>query len=442
MSGEDSATLAVWITDARERTLAVLDELDDVHLELPPYLPTLNPFRWEVGHVAWFHDYFVIQQGMNLETTDVDARNIYDSAAVGHERRWRQEPVPRTQLREYSNAVCDRIIEVLASAEPTPELRDLVLLAVFHSDMHSEAFCYMRQALGLPAPSAAAESTDSTVSADSADSAELGEMTKDGDVAIPGGEFRLGAKDADAFAFDNELGAHVVELPPFEIARLPVSQAELAAFADAGGYQAEALWSPVGWRWRQALSVEQPCYWRRDGGGGWVRRSFDVWRPVEPELPATHLSWYEADAWCRWAGRRLPTEAEWEAAASGMAGQDSFAGHRKHPWGEALPSTELANLDGRVLGCVPRSAHPAGDTPDGCRQLYGNVWEWTASTFEPYPGFKPGSYAEYSEPWFGARKVLRGGCWATRSRMLRNSLRNFFTPDRRDIYAGLRTCAL
>ncbi len=428
MSGRQTAPLAAWTADARDRTLAVLDELDDSQLDVPPYLPTVNPFRWEMGHVAWFQDHFVLQQGLGLDATDPAADKLYDSAAVGHERRWRQEPESRTRVRGYVNAVCDRVLDALEAHEPTPELRDLTLLAIFHADMHNEASIYMRQALGLPAPCRVEALPLATT------------PTPDGDVVIAGGNFQLGAQDDDHFAFDNERSPHAVELAPFTIARLPVSQAELAAFADDGGYQTQALWSRAGWSWRQALSAEQPCYWRRNGGGGWLRRSFETWRPIEPELPASHVSWYEADAWCRWAGRRLPSEAEWEVAAD-VSGSSGAASKRSHPWGEALPDSEFANLDARVLGCAPRGAYPAGDTPEGCRQLWGNVWEWTASTFLPYPGFEVGVYAEYSEPWFGARKVLRGGCWATRSRMLRNSFRNFYTPDRRDVYAGFRTCA-
>ncbi len=431
VSGPDAATLARWIVDARERTLAVLDELDDAQLDVPPYLPTVNPFLWELCHVAWFQDHFVLQHGLGQDATDPEAARFFDSIAVGHERRWQQEPPSRARVRSYVTAVRDRVLEALVRREPTTELRDLMLLAVFHEDMHGEAFTYMRQALGLPPPKSAVPPAD------------LANPAADGDVEVPGGAFHLGAVDDGGFAFDNERCAHAARLAPFRIARLPVSQAELAAFVDDGGYERPELWSPAGGRWRQALSAGHPLYWKRDGEGGWLRRRFDAWLPVEPELPAVHVSWYEADAWCRWAGRRLPSEAEWEAAAAAEVADGALAaGKRAHPWGEAPPDAERANLDARVLGCVPRGAHAAGDTPQGCRQLCGNVWEWTASTFAPYPGFAPGVYAEYSEPWFGARKVLRGGCWATRARMLRNTLRNFFTPDRRDVFAGFRTCAL
>ena len=432
MSEPDAATLADWVADARERTLEVLAECDEEQQELPPYLCTVNPLRWELCHVAWFQDHFVLQHGLALNATDPEAERLFDSAAVGHERRWRQEPLSQAAVGSYLSAVSDRVIDELGRRELTTELRDLVLLSVFHEDMHGEAFTYTRQALSFQPPASAAgrPATSATI------------PFADGDIEVAGGPFRLGAEDDDRFAFDNERSAHDVELQPFRIARLPVSQGELLAFVKEGGYEQPAIWSPAGWRWRQSISAEHPLYWKRDGEGGWLSRHFDQWLPVEPELPAVHVSWYEADAWCRWAGRRLPSEAEWEAAAVAEIDDGRLAAtKRAHPWGEAPPDAELANLDARVLGCVPRGAHAAGDTPQGCRQLYGNVWEWTESTFEPYPDFEPGVYGDYSEPWFGARKVLRGGCWATRSRMLRSTLRNFFTPDRRDVYAGFRTCA-
>jgi iron(II)-dependent oxidoreductase len=156
--------------------------------------------------------------------------------------------------------------------------------------------------------------------------------------------------------------------------------------------------------------------------------------------PAVHISWYEAEAYCNWAGRRLPTEAEWEVAAS--APNHDYPGSRRHfPWGNQAATAAEANLDWCAGGIVEVAAYPAGDSAFGCRQLAGNVWEWTATDFEPYPGFSTDPYKEYSQPWFGTHKVLRGGCWATSALLIRNTWRNFYTPDRRDVWAGFRTCA-
>jgi iron(II)-dependent oxidoreductase len=176
-------------------------------------------------------------------------------------------------------------------------------------------------------------------------------------------------------------------------------------------------------------------YWHPAAGGRWLVRHFADLSPLAAHQPVVHLCWFEAEAYCRWAGRRLPTEAEWELAAATPR-------KRRFPWGEDPPDEERANLDGRAGGPVDVGCHPAGDSAAGCRQMIGNVWEWTASDFQPYPGFVTDPYKEYSEPWFASpHKVLRGGCWATRGRLLRNTWRNFYPPDRRDVLAGFRTCA-
>jgi iron(II)-dependent oxidoreductase len=157
------------------------------------------------------------------------------------------------------------------------------------------------------------------------------------------------------------------------------------------------------------------------------------------------VSWHEAEAYCRWAKRRLPTEAEWELAAAGApdaGGASIDARMRRFPWGDAAPTPDLANLDGRALGCIDVAALPAGDSAFGCRQMIGNVWEWTGTTFHPYPDFTPDMYKDYSQPLFGNTKVLRGGAWTTRSRLIRNTWRNYYGPDRNDVLAGFRTCAL
>jgi iron(II)-dependent oxidoreductase len=256
-----------------------------------------------------------------------------------------------------------------------------------------------------------------------------------GDVTIPGGTFRLGAAPGGGFVFDNEKWSHPVEVKSFAIARATVTQAELAAFVEDGGYRRREFWSEAGWAWREKEGAEHPVYWHLGGDGRWRRRAFDRWVELEPNRPAHHVNWYEAEAYCQWAGRRLPTEAEWELAAAGPGRKSRF------PWGDDLPTTAQANLDGRAAGCVDVGAAGDGDSPCGCRQMLGNVWEWTASAFLPYPGFVADPYQEYSAPWFGTHKALRGGCWATRARMLRTTWRNFYRPERRDVWAGFRTCA-
>ncbi|MDQ6653969.1 MAG: SUMF1/EgtB/PvdO family nonheme iron enzyme, partial [Acidobacteriota bacterium] len=224
-----------------------------------------------------------------------------------------------------------------------------------------------------------------------------------------------------------------------------VTNAEFRHFVEDAGYRRSEFWTATGWQWRRSAGAEHPVYWRYEGNGRWLRRNFDEWVALEERLPIIHVNWYEAHAYCRWSGRRLPTEAEWELSASSepTGGSRSTTTHkRRYPWGNDSSTAERANLDWSAMGCIPVDSLPAGDSAFGCRQMIGNVWEWTASDFTPYPGFAPGPYKEYSEPWFGDHKVLRGGCWVTRSYLIHNAYRNFYPPDRRDVLAGFRTCAL
>jgi iron(II)-dependent oxidoreductase len=417
-----SGTLAEWVSDARARTRALIADLAPAQL-LGPRLPHVNPLLWEVGHVAWFQEKWVLRHAAGRPPIRPDGDALYDSSAVAHDTRWDLPlPGPGETLR-YLADVRDRVLERLHEPGLTPEDRYFVLLSVFHEDMHCEAFLYTRQTLGYPAPPVRAPSP------------APGAGPLPGDVDVRCGTFLLGATPAEPFVFDNEKWAHPVEVRPFRIARAPVTQAEFTAFVEDGGYWQREFWSPDGWRWREEAGAGRPVYWRREPDGRWLRRDFDRWLPLEPYRPVIHVNWYEADAYCRWAGRRLPTEAEWELAAAGPGLK------RRFPWGDAPPTPDHANLDGRALGCVDVAAHPAGDSACGCRQMIGNVWEWTASDFLPYPGFVADPYKEYSAPWFGTHKVLRGGCWAARGRMLRNTWRNFYRPDRRDVWAGFRTCA-
>jgi iron(II)-dependent oxidoreductase len=425
--------LADWVRDARQRTGELVADLGDDQL-MGPHLPITNPLLWELGHVAWFQEKWVFRR-TGAASIRPDADRLYDSSHVLHDTRW-DLPLPsRDATLRYLGDVRDRVLERLTRREPDPEDTYFILLTIFHEDMHGEAFTYTRQTLGYPAPRL------QTVPAPDRDGGPLA-----GDVEVPGGTFWLGAGPDEPFVFDNEKWAHPVEVRPFAIARAPVTQAEFAAFVEEGGYSQERFWSEAGWRWRAETDARHPVYWRREAAGGWRRRDFDRWVPLEPHRPVLHVSWYEAEAYCRWAGRRLPTEAEWEAAASARPGPAGLLGgldaKRRFPWGEQVPTPDRAHLDSVSLGCRNVGALAAGDSAFGCRQMIGNVWEWTASDFLPYPGFVVDPYQDYSAPWFGTHKVLRGGCWATRARLLRNTWRNFYRPERRDVWAGFRTCAL
>lgn len=424
--------LALMLEDALTRTLALTTDLSGERM-LGPELPIVNPPLWEVGHVGFFHDHFALHSLYGLDAYQhPDAHELYDSSRIDHADRW-QLPLPDWQItRDYLRRVHAEMRARLPDGGRASEAQSYVYqLTCFHEDMHGEAFTYTRQTLGYPAPALPAPGAQFPLTGPLA-----------GDVHVPGGTHELGSDARVPFRFDNEKQPHLRECPAFAIARAPVTHAEFAAFVDDDGYQREALWSAEGWRWRQQQGLDAPVYWRR-GQDGWELRRFDRWLPLPADDPVIHVSWYEADAWCRWAGRRLPSELEWEIAASRSpaAGGGLAPGKRRYPWGDEMPKDLPANLDGYRLGCVNVAAFPEGDSAFGCRQMLGNVWEWTDSVFGPYPGFEAELYRDYSEPWFAERRrVLRGGAWATRSRMIHNGYRNFFTPDRNDVLAGFRTC--
>lgn len=417
--------LVSLVTEVRERTLALVEDLDDGQLDVP-YLEIVNPFLWELGHAACFWDAFVLRVLEDSPPVMDGSDEMYNSFDVDHERRWSLPLPSRSGTLDYMRRVFDRVVERASSDAAGAEQTYLYLLATRHEDMHAEAFTYMRQTLeypGLP---------------DGGNSADGGGGPLPGDVEIAGGALDLGAAPEQEFVFDNEKWAHQVEVAPFSMARAPVTNAAFAEFVDDGGYGAPELWSASGWAWRSQRGLEHPMYWER-GDHGWQQRVFDRREPLAEHAPVVHVTWHEAQAWCRWAGRRLPTEAEWDFAAR----TDPAGGPlRTYPWGEAPPSAERAHLHGGPSRCVDVGACAAGESAWGCRQMTGNVWEWTSSPFNPFPGYLVDyPYAEYSAPWFGDRKVLKGGAWATTSRLANNTFRNFFPPDRHDVFAGFRTCA-
>jgi ergothioneine biosynthesis protein EgtB len=429
--------LAQALRDSRARTLALFDAfeaaLHPVGMAVP-YDVTLNPPLWELGHIGWFQEVWLArnpQRALGVQADPlcprlppqlVGADALYNSSEVPHASRW-QLPLPDADAtRAYVAATLDGSLELLAHGDESAEGLYFHRLALFHEDMHAEAAVYMAQALGItlaaewafPGQAGAAESLLRDPGAESPGAA--GAAMTGAVRTMPACSWTLGSRPGEGFAFDNELAAHPVALAVFEIDAAPVSWARYLPFVEAGGYQDARWWSPEGWRWVQESAQRRSVFGQRAGEGAagtgpglprdlrrdegvWFQRRFDRWQPLDLQSPAVHLSAFEADAWCRWAGRRLPTEAEWECAAMTL---------------------------------------PSAQTPF----QWGRVWEWTASTFEPYPGFEPHPYRDYSAPWFGTRRVLRGASAATSPRMAHPKYRNFFTPERNDIFAGFRSCAL
>ncbi len=423
----DVATLQAMLRAARARTLSYANQLEPDQW-IGPYLDIINPPLWEIGHLGWFQEYWCLRYRPQripapslLKRTDT----LYNSALVPHADRWRLALPAVDKTLAYLQDTFDAVLARISREGATEHMRYFTQLAVFHEEMHNEAFDYTRQTLGYAGP------------LDRQSQIEVTPLT--GDANISGGKFMLGASKDNGFVFDNEKWAHEVEVLPFRMARTAVTNAEFAAFVDDAGYASRDLWDDDGWRWREQAGATAPLYWAKQGGEWQVRR-FDQWMPLDLKAAIIHVNWHEADAYCKWARRRLPTEAEWEFAAATSPG--NLTRKRRFPWGDALPTTAHANLYAVLFRPVDVSAFPDGDSGWGVRQMFGNTWEWTADGFEPYPGFVRDPYQEYSKPWFGNHKVLRGGCYATRACLLRNTWRNFYTPDRRDVLAGFRTCAL
>ncbi len=457
---ENASELSTWVRDARACSFALVSDLDDDQL-LGSKLEIVNPLLWEIGHVAWFQEKWVLRHALGRPPLRKDADSLWDSIAIGHDTRWELSLPPREETFAYLRAVRDEVLEHLARGEPEERVRYFALFSIFHEDMHTEAFTHTRQTLGYPAPTlptAGAGLAQDDLSAGGTSGPSFGELQELsgefgaltggellGDAEVPGGCYRIGAEPDAPFCFDNEKWAHEVELAPFLIARAAVSQADFLAFVEDGGYRRRPLWSEPGWRWREQAGATAPLYWRQESQGRWSQRCYDDWLRLDRRKAMVHVNAYEADAYCHWAERRLPSEAEWEVAAAvrlDSGGRPLAAERSTFPWGDELPSASLANLDWRAHGVVDVHAHASGESAIGCRQMIGNTWEWTSSVFGPYPGFVPDPYAEYSQPWFDTRRVLRGGCWCTRSRLPRNTWRNFYEPHRRDVWSGFRTCAL
>lgn len=368
--------LAAALADSRACTLALLDAYAVALGEslTIPCSPQLNPPRWEAGHIGWFQDYWIArnrQRAMGI-ACDPDHRRpagrlaqadaLYNSSKVAHATRWQLDLPDLAATRAYLAAGLAETLTLLAATPETDADLYFFRLVLFHEDMHGEAGIYMAQALDIPLP---ARFTDRLLGPASVPDARA--------LSVPEQAWTLGWR-GDGFAFDNELAAHEVTVPAFEIDSEVVSWRRYLPFVEQTG-------------------AAPPRYLRRQDGG-WQRCVFGRWEALPPDAPAVHLRWDEADAWCRWAGRRLPCEAEWEIAA---------LTHPEFRWGQ--------------------------------------VWEWTASRFDPYPGFVAHPYRDYSVPWFGDRYVLRGASRATSPRMVHPRYRNYFTPERNDLHNGFRSCA-
>jgi iron(II)-dependent oxidoreductase len=412
---------------ARTRSLTLLEPLPD-HDLVRQHSPLMSPLVWDLAHVGNYEDIWLLR---NLDADAVGARydDMYDAFRHARKDRPALQLLGPAEARAYIASVRARVLDVLERV-PFDVERPLVSggfvygMVVQHEHQHDETMLATLQLMtgdgyhpaATPPPPGAAVAR--------------------GEVFVEGGSFVMGT-DADPWGYDNERPAHEVRVEPFWMDTVPVTNGAYLEFIDAGGYDDPRWWTGAGWDWRQREDLNHPAFWRREGAGSWSRLRFGQREAVPRDEPVQHVCWYEADAYARFRDRRLPTEAEWEKAA---AWDPVTARARRYPWGDDPPDACCANLDQRHFRPAPVGAYPTGASAYGCQQMIGDVWEWTASDFAGYPGFRAFPYREYSEVFHGPDyKVLRGGSWATHPSAVRSTFRNWDYPIRRQIFAGFRT---
>ncbi|WP_030183698.1 ergothioneine biosynthesis protein EgtB [Streptomyces sp. NRRL S-813] len=414
------------LTTARDRTTLLTTCVEEPDLTAQ-HSPLMSPLVWDLAHIGNQEELWLLRAVGGREAMRPEIDGLYDAFEHPRAERPSLPLLAPDEARSYAAEVRGRVIDVLESTAfhgtRLTEAGFAFGMIAQHEQQHDETMLITHQLRRGP----------QALTAPDPEPAPL--FTGPAEVLVPGGPFTMGTS-TEPWALDNERPAHVREVAPFWIDTTPVTNGAYTAFIEDGGYDDPRWWAPDGWTHIRRHEINAPLFWRRDAGQ-WLRRRFGVTEVVPPDEPVLHVCWYEADAYARWAGRRLPTEAEWEKAA-----RHDPAGDRstRYPWGDADPAPEHANLGQRHLRPAPAGSYPAGESPLGVRQLIGDVWEWTASDFLPYPGFVAFPYKEYSEVFFGPEyKVLRGGSFAVDPVACRGTFRNWDYPIRRQIFSGFRT---
>jgi len=423
--------IAARLDTARKRTHGLTDCVDETDL-VRQHSPLMSPLVWDLAHVANQEELWLLRGVGGRDPMRPEIDPLYDAFEHPRATRPALPLLPPAEARGYAREVRGRVLDLLERVSFTtgPLVKRGFVFGMIaqHEQQHDETMLATHQ-LRRGAP---------VLSAPPPGPAPADALRLPAEVLVPGGPFTMGTS-TEPWALDNERPAHVVDVPSFHLDTAPVSNAAYAEFIADGGYDDARLWSPGGWQYRQKASLTAPLFWERGGAGQWLRRRFGVNEPVPPAEPVMHVCWYEADAYARWAGRRLPSEAEWEKSAR----FDPESGRsRRYPWGDADADAApaRANLGQRHLQPAPAGSYRSGAAPSGARQLIGDVWEWTASDFLPYPGFAAYPYKEYSEVFFGPDyKVLRGGAFSADPVVCRSTFRNWDYPVRRQIFAGFRT---
>ncbi len=406
--------------DARQRTLNLVAHFSDAELE-QVHSSLMSPLAWDLGHIAAFEDLWLVHRYGERPLLHPELLEVYDALETPRAQRGELRFLGAEEAREYLARVRERTLAVIDERG----IGDGVLyeLVLRHEQQHNETMLQTMQLARLDP--AAIEVAPSLRAGAPPTGLDL--------TAVEGGDCSLGALSTD-FAYDNERPRHRTDVRGFGIGSHPITNASYLHFVEGGGYERREWWSAEGWAWKEEYDITRPGAWTADHAGEWRLGRLE---PVEPGRPVVHVSWFEADAFARAHGLRLPSEAEWEKAAT----WDQETGvARRYPWGEEPPRPGVhANLDLNDVGPGPAGALTAGVSPSGALGMIGDVWEWTASEFRPYPGFRAHPYPEYSEPFFDSGyRVLRGGSWATSARVATPTFRNWDFPQRRQIFSGFR----
>jgi iron(II)-dependent oxidoreductase len=417
------------LEEARERTRLLLEPVSDEDLAAQ-HDQIMSPLVWDYGHIGNYEELWLLNQSFGRSFSERELYDMYDASIHSREVRPSLDLLDRKDAGHYLDAVRKAAVEAFEEADldEDPLLKDgfVYNMILQHEAQHNET---MLQTLQLMQ----SRSYEPEPRVEPPSSGEpYGKM-----VFIPSGPFVMGT-DEQALALDNERGAHTVEVPDFHLDRVPVTNEAYLEFVEDGGYEREKLWDPDGWQWIQEQNISAPKHWYQPEPHSWWTQRFGYDETLRLDHPVVHVCWYEAGAFTRWAGKRLPTEAEWEKAASW---DSETATKRLFPWGDQPPTIEKANLDQLSFSTSPAGAYPTGASSYGVLDMIGNVWEWTDSDFTAYPGFESFPYREYSEVFLDqGYPVLRGGSWATRPAAVRNTFRNWDLPIRRQLFVGFR-CA-
>src|SRR5215211_3586913 len=431
-SGETKDFLVEKLAEARERTRWLLSTVSDEDL-VRQHDRIMSPLIWDYGHIGNYEELWLLNRAFGKGLSDRELYDIYDASLTPRSKRPSLNLLDRGDADRYLDAVREAALAALAGADLDGDdslLKDgfVYHMILQHEYQHNET---MLQTLQLMEGAGYWPEARVELPPGNAPDEEM--------VHIPGDPFVMGTDDR-AWALDNERSAHEVEVPGLYLDTTPVTNHAYLEFVEDGGYERRELWDPEGWAWIREEGISAPKHWYQREPHSWWTQRFGFDEPVSMEAPVVHVSWYEADAYARWADKRLPTEAEWEKAASWDPETET---KRLYPWGDELPAPgeARANLDQLAFGPAEVGAYPAGASAYGALGMIGDVWEWTASEFSAYPGFESFPYLEYSEIFFDdGYKVLRGGSWATRPGAIRNTFRNWDFPIRRQLFVGFR-CA-